>query len=91
VENGIRDRFEEAHAHSSAPEEPQTAAEVPTARERASAELGFIGYVEAIFLATQGGIYAEGGATEATDEHAESDAAERPVEMAALSFSVACD
>jgi hypothetical protein len=94
VENGIRERFEEAHALSSAPQEPQTAAEVPAARERASAELGFIGYVEAIYLATKSGGHAEGGATdvhEAPEDHAQVDGAERGMQVASLASTLACE
>lgn len=60
VTRGIVDRFTDAVAHHSAPAEPATAAEVAAARERVSAELGFISYVEGIHLATEGGVHAEG-------------------------------
>jgi len=67
VTHGIAERLKDAAAHRSATKEPATAAEVAAARERVSAELGFIGYVEGIYLATQGGVHAEGAA--APDRH----------------------
>lgn len=67
VKHGIAERFKGATAHRSATKEPATAPEVAAARERVSAELGFIGYVEGIYLATQGGVHAEGAA--APDRH----------------------
>ena len=42
--------------------EPATAADVAKARERVSAELAFIGYVEGIYLATKGGVHVEAAA-----------------------------
>jgi hypothetical protein len=57
--HGIADRFHEAMIHRSASKEPATAVDVASARERASAELAFIGYVEGIYLATKGGTHAE--------------------------------
>ena len=62
VAHGIADRVRDAVAHSSATKEPAAAADVASARERVSAELAFIGYVEAIYLATKGGAHAEGAA-----------------------------
>lgn len=62
VTHGIADRFRDAVAHSSATKEPAAASDVAAARERVSAELGFIGYVEGIYLATKGGVHAEGAA-----------------------------
>jgi hypothetical protein len=56
-------------AHLSARKEPASRTEVAAARERASAELAFIGYVEGIYLATQAAGHAEGG--EQTATHAE--------------------
>ena len=48
-----------AHLHAS--KEPTSHAEVAAARERVSADLGFIGYVEGIYLATQSSGHIEGG------------------------------
>lgn len=48
-------------AHLTAGKEPANHAEVAAARERASAELAFIGYVEGIYLATQAEGHVEGG------------------------------
>lgn len=62
VSHGIADRFQDAVAHSSATKEPALAADVAEARERVSAELAFVGYVEGIYLATKGGTHAEGAA-----------------------------
>lgn len=67
VTHGIADQFKDAAAHRSATKEPAAAVEVAAARERVSAELGFIGYVEGIYLATKGGAHAEGAA--APDGH----------------------
>lgn len=47
-------------AHLAAGKEPSTYAEVAAARERVSAELAFIGYVEGIYLATQATGHVEG-------------------------------
>ncbi len=60
--HGIADRFRDATAHGSATKEPATAADIASARERVSAELAFIGYVEGIYLATKGGAHVEGAA-----------------------------
>lgn len=68
VTHGIAERFRDAMAHHAATKEPATATEVAAARERVSAELAFIGYVEGIFLATKGGTHAEGAAAA---EHSE--------------------
>jgi hypothetical protein len=62
VTHGIADRFKDAVAHRSATKEPAAASDVGAARERVSAELAFIGYVEGIYLATKGGNHAEGAA-----------------------------
>jgi hypothetical protein len=43
---------------------PTSHAEVGSARERVSAELDFIGYIEAIYLAANGGGHAEGNSQE---------------------------
>jgi hypothetical protein len=59
VAHGIAERFEHAIAKKSATKEPKEGAGVPVARERVSAELGSIGYVEGIYQATKGGGHAE--------------------------------
>ncbi len=61
IEHGVRERF--AQAAGDKPKEPTDAAEVPAAREHVREELGFIGYVEAIYRAAKGGGHAEGPAT----------------------------
>jgi hypothetical protein len=93
VEKSIHERFEHAGALSSVPEEPQTAADVSAARERVSAELGFIGYVEGIYLATQDGGHAEVGAPavhETPEEHSELSGAESRVDVAPIALSASC-
>lgn len=62
VAHGIADQFKDAMAHRSATKEPAAPADVASARERVSAELAFINYVEGIYLATKGGAHAEGAA-----------------------------
>jgi hypothetical protein len=62
VAHGVTERFRHALATKTATKEPATKSEVAAARERVSAELEFIGYVEAIYLATKGGGHAEGHA-----------------------------
>ncbi len=59
VSHGIAERFQHALHMKEATKEPATKAGVPAARERVSAELEFIGYVERIYLATKGGGHAE--------------------------------
>jgi hypothetical protein len=59
VARGITERFEHATAKKAATKEPLAKDGVPPARERVSAELDFIGYVERIYLATKGGGHAE--------------------------------
>jgi hypothetical protein len=63
ITHRITERFQDTMAHGSATKEPAVAADVASARERVSAELAFIGYVEGIYLATKGGAHAEGAAT----------------------------
>lgn len=65
VTQGVAERFKETAAHRTATKEPVSAADVAAARERVSAELAFIGYVEGIYLATKSGTHAEG--TDAPD------------------------
>ncbi len=67
VTHAIAEQFEAAITHRASTKEPVSAAEVAAARERVSAELAFIGYVEGIYLATKGGAHAEGAA--APDHH----------------------
>jgi hypothetical protein len=57
--HGITERFRHARATTSVTKEPATKSDVQAARERVNAELGFIGYVEAIYLAIKGGGHAE--------------------------------
>jgi hypothetical protein len=59
VRHGIIERFARAAATKSATKEPAAKSDVPAARERVSAELAFIGYVEALHQATKGGAHAE--------------------------------
>jgi hypothetical protein len=61
IEQGIRERF--AHTAGDKPKEPTNVADVPAAREHVRERLGFIGYVEAIYLAVKGSGHAEGPAT----------------------------
>lgn len=58
VAHGLAERFEHA-AGSTASKAPETRAGVPAARERVSAELAFIGYVEALYRATKGAAHTE--------------------------------
>ncbi|WP_445504395.1 DUF6448 family protein [Microvirga sp. G4-2] len=67
IEHGVRERF--AHAAGDKPKEPTGAAEVPAAREHVQEELGFIGYVEAIYLATKGSGHAAGPAAAEACRH----------------------
>lgn len=53
--HGIAARLQHALGKKAATKEPATKADVPAARERVSAELEFIGYVEEIHLAITGG------------------------------------
>ncbi len=59
VGHGMTERFHDALARKAATKEPATKAGVQAARERVSAELDFIGYVERIYLSTKGGGHAE--------------------------------
>jgi hypothetical protein len=67
VAHEMTERYREAMVHSAATKEPGTAAEVDKARERVSAELAFIGYVEGIYLAAKGGVHIKAAAT--ADHH----------------------
>jgi uncharacterized protein DUF6448 len=67
IMHGIDDRFRGAIAHSSATKEPAAPADVPAARERISAELAFIGYVEGIYESAKGGMHVTTAPT--TDHH----------------------
>ncbi len=58
IEHGVRERF--AHAAGAKRKGPGDAADVPVARERAREQLGFIGYVEGIYLAVKGSGHGEG-------------------------------
>jgi hypothetical protein len=57
--HGLATHLEHALAKRAATKEPATKAGVQAARERVSAELEFIGYVERIYLAIKGGGHAE--------------------------------
>jgi hypothetical protein len=59
VAHGLAARFAHATETRQAVKEPATAAGVPAARQRVSAELAFIGYVEGIYQATRGSGHAE--------------------------------
>ena len=54
----LAERLERARAHRGAPAEPRTATEVRSARERVGAEFAFIGYVEGVHQALEGGVHA---------------------------------
>jgi hypothetical protein len=59
VARGITEHFEHALAKKGATKEPTEKSGVQAARERVSAELEFIGYVENLYRAAQGGGHAE--------------------------------
>jgi hypothetical protein len=59
VEHGLAEHFEHARHAGHGAGEPKTRADVAAARARASAELGFVGYVEGLYQATKGGHHAE--------------------------------
>lgn len=59
VARGIAQHFERALSKKGATKEPVTKEGVPAARERVSAELDFIGYVERVYQATKGESHAE--------------------------------
>ena len=50
----VAERFQDARETQSASKEPKGAEGVPAARKRVSAELELIGYVQAIYAASQG-------------------------------------
>jgi Family of unknown function (DUF6448) len=54
IEHALRERLAHVRELQKAPLEPKTAAEVPHARERVSAELGFITFAEALRQAVHG-------------------------------------
>lgn len=63
--HGAHAKFEHAaHMQEAAAKVPASHAEVAAARERVSAELAFIGYVEGIYLATQSSGHVEGDGQE---------------------------
>jgi hypothetical protein len=55
VVHGLTERLRHVRETQASPRAPSTRAEVAAARRRVSAELEFIGYVEGIYQATQGG------------------------------------
>jgi hypothetical protein len=59
VVHNLTERLRHAAETQAASKTPTTRAEVAAARARASAELAFIGYVEALYRATEGGGHAE--------------------------------
>lgn len=59
VGHGVAERFQHAIEKKSVTKEPEAKTGVQAARQRVSAELDFISYVERIFLATKGGGHAE--------------------------------
>ncbi|MFB3818326.1 MAG: DUF6448 family protein [Candidatus Methylomirabilales bacterium] len=59
VEHGLAEQFEHARHAGHGAVEPKSKADVPAARKRVSAELGFVGYAEGIYQATKGGHHAE--------------------------------
>jgi hypothetical protein len=63
VAHGISERYRDAMVHSAVTKQPAKAVDVIAARERVSAELAFIGYVEGIYLAAKGGMHVEAAAT----------------------------
>ena len=54
IDHVLRERLAQVRAHRKASLEPSTAAEVPHARERVSAELGFVTFAETIRQAVHG-------------------------------------
>ena len=54
LEHALRERLAHVRALQKAPLEPKTAAEVPHARERVSAELGFVTFAETVRQAIHG-------------------------------------
>lgn len=59
VVHSLMERLRHVAETQTASKTPATRAEVAAARARASAELAFIGYVEALYRATEGGAHAE--------------------------------
>lgn len=59
---GAEQRFAHARHMQEFSDQPASPADVPAARERISAELEFIGYIESIYLATQSSAHGEAGA-----------------------------
>ena len=76
LSHNLSERFEQAQQTQGASKEPADAAGVLAARKRVSAELGFIGYVESIYLAITGGaLHPEAGASHTTEQHTASEGA----------------
>lgn len=59
VAHGVAERFRRVVATQRTPMTPSTRDEVAAARQRVTAELEFVGYVEALYRATRGGGHAE--------------------------------
>ncbi len=67
----IAERFEKAQARQIAAKAPTRREEVQAARERVSAELAFIGFVEGIYLAATADGHSEGGGVSNAGGHSE--------------------
>ena len=59
LHHGLEERFEHARHAGHGVAAPTSKADVPAARERVSAELAFIGYVEGLYQAIKGGQHHE--------------------------------
>lgn len=59
LEHGLAEHFEHARHAAHGAGQPKSNADVPAARQRVSAELGFVGYVQGLYQATEGGQHAE--------------------------------
>jgi hypothetical protein len=59
VEHGITEHFEHARHAMDASKEPAAHDGVAAARQRVSAELAFVGYIEGLYQATKGGEHKE--------------------------------
>jgi hypothetical protein len=59
IQHGLQARLTHAEEARKAAKEPKTANDVPAARERVSAELGFVTYVEGLRQAAHGASHAE--------------------------------
>lgn len=71
IREAVSERFAGARVLRAPSKEPRRAAEVAAARQRVSAELEFIGFVEGIYLAATAGGHAEGKAAAPAEPHCE--------------------